>query len=772
MSSSYATPSTNPSARNAESPRSRHNTTSATISTATMATTPAFAFMGQGTSSATVAARVTPAAASGTTAAPTSTTMTTATSATAVAGVSTGAGITSSFPASTFTIPTWSNLASGAVTTTALPTTVASTPFSGLIFGTPAAPLAPTTTTPEITGGGATSFSFSTAGAAATSISAGGGTATGQIPAVPTTTTTTHTALRFTPARLPEAPSNVWGISTNSNPTATNLFGNQVAPMRLASAGTPPGPGRFFNNFATRPSLALATAQPSTASTSVFTPSIQNNGNQIPQLKCTKEIRFRFEWSPENISILLGTGYTQQFRVREGDVDTLQCSLLQTPDTFKMTLDFETNPKVGNPSWLQTVSTYTVDQNRLATVSVFWPGIRTVHLSWPKADMTLVKNAAGLYGVDVLLSSEKSGIKFHTTTSTTYTDHCDSILGKMLDDPSSYDVFFEFDPPESFSEFEDEIEASDSETGSIEKIEAEDDGHQQEDGTDVTGTKDAKSTTDTSNIEHTLKDTSESSSTTSLVDTNTTGQQVDNMNCGHDKDRSRDRRLEWTLDKAEFQDEEAYADAVGTQLLKSVKNAYTAMDNMKNVLIASPSTTLLKSRTATVETLGAHKIVLSQYEYFKTMFSSSFAEGGPGVKRIKIKDSDIHCFRLLIQFLYLGRLRTWNAPTVLTQDCVTLRHQPSWEDVYLIADRYNIPDLKVMAGTRIAQGLCSEWAVPFLFRTGYLFEEMRHALIKYVVKNNMDEISHKKTQEIYFAHPECTAIFGEIIAELWSNRSS
>ncbi|KAF9544145.1 hypothetical protein EC957_012361 [Mortierella hygrophila] len=716
-----------------------------------MTTTPAFAFMGQGTSSATVAARVTPAAASGTTAAPSTTTMTTGTSAAVV-----GAAATSSSTA--MTVPTWTNGTSAAVNVTAVPAVGANAPFTGLIFGAPAAgtvTLASATT--AVVGGGTATPLFAAGGTTATPI-IGAGSAAGQTPAVPTTTTTTHTAERFTLARLGDTSSNLWG--TNASTNTINIFGNQAASQRPASAGTPPGPGRFFNNFATRPSLALATTQPAITSTSIFTPSFPR---QAPQLQCTKEIRFRFEWAPENISILLGTGLTQQFRVREGDVDTLQCSLLQTPDTFKMTLEFATNHKGNNQSWLQTVSVFTVDQRKLTSVAVFWPSVRQVHCSWPKTATTLVKNVEGRYCVDVLLSSEKTGINFNSTTSTTYTDHCDSILGKMLDDPSSYDVFFEFDSPESFAEFELEPETSDSEMGSIEKIEAEDVGHQQEDTGDSGDLEMAKLAI-TDKTQQTAEDT-DGASSTSFLHTESTGQPAEGVDHGQNMDRGRDRGLRWHL-----HDDEAYVDEFDAKVMTSVKQVYTALDNMSNAL-TTPSTTT-KSRTSIVETQGAHKIVLSQYDYFKTMFSSSFAEGGPGVKRIKIKDSDIHCFRLLIQFLYLGRLRPWNAPTVLTQDCPTVKHQPTWEDVYLIADRYSIAELKEMAGSRIIQGLSGEWAVPFLFRTGYLFEEMRHALVKYVVKNNMDEISHKETQEAYFAHPECTAIFGEIIAELWTSKSS
>ncbi|KAF9100419.1 hypothetical protein BGX29_006611 [Mortierella sp. GBA35] len=700
-----------------------------------MATTPAFAFMGQGTSSATVAARVTPAAASGTTAAPTTTIMTTATSA------ASGAGVTSS------SLTSSGNNGSTMANTTIPVTAGASSAYTGgvILGASTATPTITTTTTTATAGGGTIAPTVGTAGQTLVYPSA----------------RTAHTATLFTPAR--PTTSNFWGVNASNNPSSDYQFGRQAVMRVAAPRNPPPGPGRFFNNFATRPAPVISATQPATLSApsvpsvSVMPLFTTNNSPSMPQRSCTKEIRFRFEWSPDNISILLGTGFTQQFRTGEGDVDTFQCSLLQTPEIFKLTVDFSPNHRADNQSWLQTVSVYTIDHKRLTTVSVFWPGVRLVHCSWPKADTTLVKNEAGRYGIDVVLSSEKTGIKFSTTTSTTYTDHCDSLLGKMLDDPSSYDVYFEFDPPEHFTESE---MGSFSETGSIEKMEAEDEGYQQQHQDD-----DGTEQTIADKIEQALKDTG--SSSTSLLDTEKLRLQIENIGLGHEQERDRTQNPE----------QDGGADSNATtkhpvdMFMKNLRDAYSALNNISTAL-NMPSTSLNTTSTARMETLGAHKIVLSQYEYFKTMFSSSFAEGGPGIKRIKIKDSDIHCFQLLIQFLYLGRLRSWNAPTVLTQDSMTQRHQPSWEDVYLIADRYNIPDLKDMAGTRIVHGLCSEWAVPFLFRTGYLFEDMRQALVKFVVKNNMDEISHKKTQEAYFSHPECTAIFGEIIAELWSSKSN
>ncbi|KAF9925372.1 hypothetical protein FBU30_004811 [Linnemannia zychae] len=696
-----------------------------------------FNFVSHGAPSTTLDARLTPTAASGTTAAPSTATVATAVSA---AAAMSGVGVTSS-PTPASAVPIGINGTTAAGTTTTFATAETNSASTGsFLFASPRR---------GIFGGGTTLTSSPAAVGVTTATSSGiaTGSTTGQSPLSSITTTDMS-------SRPPEASTNPVGSNLSIGTIVTNSAGNSSGGhATLAATGTPPGPGRYFNNFATRPSLALAATQPTIASTTLFTPSIQNNGvNKIPQVQCVKEIRFRFEWSPENISILLGSGYTQQFRVRENDQEYVQCSLLQTSDTFKLTLDCTASNKSNSHSWLHTVSVYTTDKKQLVSTAVIWPNIQEIHCSWLKSDTTLVKSAAGLYGIDVVLSSEKPGIKFHTTTSTTYTDHCDSILGKMLDDQSSYDVIFEFDPLITLYEFETDSDSYDSETGSIEKIEVTDSELQQENssGEETGGTVTKVSTADLSDQD---LDNSEEKST-SL--------KSDQSNCDNQGDDVKENQDQESESTSESQDKKI------TQS-ETDKDVFEAMEDMKNALATIPSTP--KRKPLMRETLGAHKVVLSQYEYFKTMFSSSFAEGGPGVKRIRIRDSDIDCFRLLIQFLYLGRIRLWNTPSVLTQDCVSLGIQPSWEDVYLIADRYNIPKLKSMASNKITQGLNKEWVVPFLFRTGYLFEDMRQALIKFIVKNCMSEISQKGIQEAYHDHPECTAIFGEIIAELWSSRS-
>ncbi|KAG0086320.1 hypothetical protein BGZ92_008220 [Podila epicladia] len=173
------------------------------------------------------------------------------------------------------------------------------------------------------------------------------------------------------------------------------------------------------------------------------------------------------------------------------------------------------------------------------------------------------------------------------------------------------------------------------------------------------------------------------------------------------------------------------------------------------------------SRTVTV---GAHVSVLSQYKYFKSTYFSPSIDRSVEKMAIKISDEEVAVFRLLLQFLYLGQLKPHMTPLFVTRDILAQgsRGVPTWEDVFLAAHRYEVPKLAVLAADKIVASLDSEWAIPFLFRTGYKFASLRHDVIQFVVANNMPQVVQKELQQSYLAHPECSAIFGEIMAEMWN----
>ncbi|KAF9369105.1 hypothetical protein CPC16_004764 [Podila verticillata] len=92
-------------------------------------------------------------------------------------------------------------------------------------------------------------------------------------------------------------------------------------------------------------------------------------------------------------------------------------------------------------------------------------------------------------------------------------------------------------------------------------------------------------------------------------------------------------------------------------------------------------------------TLGAHRFVLSQWPYFKAMFESEFEEGGSGAKMIRVKEVRMRTFQIMIQFMYMGTLKSDIA--ALYEDNAT--DQASWEGLYIAADRYRIDDMRKLA---------------------------------------------------------------------------
>ncbi|KAG0034390.1 hypothetical protein BGZ81_004871 [Podila clonocystis] len=137
---------------------------------------------------------------------------------------------------------------------------------------------------------------------------------------------------------------------------------------------------------------------------------------------------------------------------------------------------------------------------------------------------------------------------------------------------------------------------------------------------------------------------------------------------------------------------------------------------------------------------------------------------------IKILEDEVTLFRLLLQFLYLGQLKPHTSPLFVAQNILAQnsRGVPTWEDVFLTAHRYEVLELAALAANKIVANLDSKWAIPFLFRTGCKFANLRHDVIQFVVANNMPQVVQKEVQQTYLTHPECRTIFGEIMTELWN----
>lgn len=168
--------------------------------------------------------------------------------------------------------------------------------------------------------------------------------------------------------------------------------------------------------------------------------------------------------------------------------------------------------------------------------------------------------------------------------------------------------------------------------------------------------------------------------------------------------------------------------------------------------------------------LGGHKLVLRQWPYFRTMFESEFAEGGDGDKMIRIKDTSPKAFQMLLRFMYTCKLPDDDKPTKVYVDVFNKHTDISWETLYLAAHRYDIQELCQIARDSILANLNLTGTVPFLFRSAYLFEDLREPVIKYVAASCGSIIASKSAREMYMDHPEGARIFGELFEHIYARK--
>ncbi|KAG0345348.1 hypothetical protein BG004_003782 [Podila humilis] len=184
--------------------------------------------------------------------------------------------------------------------------------------------------------------------------------------------------------------------------------------------------------------------------------------------------------------------------------------------------------------------------------------------------------------------------------------------------------------------------------------------------------------------------------------------------------------------------------------------------------------------------VGAHASVLSQFPAFRILLSfGSFARDTNVKKVIKmtenIQGDKVGVFRILLQFIYLGEIRPRSHPLFVTADALSCESSsdgtyqipvPTWEDLYLLSERYQITGLSYLAAEKITEHLETKWAIPFLFRTGYKFPKLRKAVSKFIVENCMEMLLQDAVKKKYLNHEECSALFAEMMAEMWKRTSS
>lgn len=77
-------------------------------------------------------------------------------------------------------------------------------------------------------------------------------------------------------------------------------------------------------------------------------------------------------------------------------------------------------------------------------------------------------------------------------------------------------------------------------------------------------------------------------------------------------------------------------------------------------------------------------------------------------------------------------------------DEIKSEHYPSFEDLFLVGHRYNVPEMYMQVMAKILSNLNTTNSTPCQFRTEHFFSELRGSVIKVVVKICEDQVAKKK----------------------------
>ncbi|KAF8931466.1 hypothetical protein BGZ52_012500, partial [Haplosporangium bisporale] len=163
--------------------------------------------------------------------------------------------------------------------------------------------------------------------------------------------------------------------------------------------------------------------------------------------------------------------------------------------------------------------------------------------------------------------------------------------------------------------------------------------------------------------------------------------------------------------------------------------------------------------------LGAHRHVLAQWPYFKAMFEGGFSESDVDAKQVKIKGIKPTTFKQLLRHMYLGDLEKEDQPITAFMDELNDEEAVSWEEIFIAAHRYDLEDLCQLAKTKTVIGLTPMNAVSFLFRSAYLYDELRVPVVKYAATSCASTIASKDFRLKYLDHPEFGALLYELFIE-------
>lgn len=168
--------------------------------------------------------------------------------------------------------------------------------------------------------------------------------------------------------------------------------------------------------------------------------------------------------------------------------------------------------------------------------------------------------------------------------------------------------------------------------------------------------------------------------------------------------------------------------------------------------------------------IGAHKMILWQWPYFRSLLESAPAQMTFGPVTIRLRSTDADTLTIMVRFMYIQMLPTRLSTFQDEEDDDTTRTSTSnWEKVFIAAERFKVEELQRIACSKVLDGLSEATAIPFLFRTAYLYSDFRGTVVEYVAQNLHHVVTKRPFRDAYGDHSDFRELHGEIFQAFAEN---
>ncbi|KAG0034396.1 hypothetical protein BGZ81_004877 [Podila clonocystis] len=161
--------------------------------------------------------------------------------------------------------------------------------------------------------------------------------------------------------------------------------------------------------------------------------------------------------------------------------------------------------------------------------------------------------------------------------------------------------------------------------------------------------------------------------------------------------------------------------------------------------------------------VGAQKAVLYLYDYFGSLLDSEAMRGNSGPMKIVLTGLDLDTMKQMIRFMHLQKVTVLLLTFQDEENGSFGPKKATWESLYIASERYKIVRLRDLARTKLLNEMNEATAIPFLFRMGYNYQELREPTVKYIGSELHSVVVKREFRDRYRDHSQFLELLYEMI---------